>query len=102
MRADGRTFIVICNRPAAMPIATVEQADRRQRLGAEARVQTAYWIAITSENCAALTPMPEISCGWNSPRLWRMPIARLSITARTDEDRPALQARQFGAFHRRS
>src|SRR3989304_3241975 len=42
---------------------------------------TMFWIAIASEKSAAVMPRSRIMCGWNSPQLWRIPIARLSITA---------------------
>ena len=55
-----------------------------------------FWIAIANENWAAVTPMSRIICGWNRPRLWRMPIARLSISAAPPRiDQPWMRVSSF-------
>jgi len=43
--------------------------------------QTMFWMAMASEKSAAVMPMSRIMCGCKRPKLWRMPMARLSIKA---------------------
>ena len=43
--------------------------------------QTMFWMAMASEKSAAVMPISRIMCGCSKPKLWRMPMAKLSITA---------------------